>query len=122
MGRNKGKHAREAYENGLLERNIPLHPRVGKEFQKEPYVEMELMNHIILSTPRLVKAVILLSTESGKIEFYSKELAAGFENKDSEITKKLSQPKLKCVCQTGVTAGNLPPMAEMKWEVKRLTQ
>jgi len=107
---------REAYEKwALLQEVAPLNPPSWKEFQKKPVFRWE-----IKEPNYTYKAVLergenpFKGTESGKIEFYSQEVAAssaiaGFNNRRN--TNSLHAKTHPANGRYG--GGNLPAMAEM---------
>jgi anaerobic dimethyl sulfoxide reductase subunit A len=88
-----------------------LRPPSWEEFQKKPVFRWKI-NEPYYSFKHTVDqgGNPFKKTESGKIEFYSQELAAGLENKDptpQSVKVKMRRPNGR------YGGGNLPPMAEM---------
>jgi anaerobic dimethyl sulfoxide reductase subunit A len=103
---------REAYEKWALRKEIsPLNPPSWNEFQKKPVFRWEVKEPYYTYKNAIERGENPFSgTESGKIEFYSQEVAASSNTKAS-IT---NQSGAKTHAANGrYGGGNLPPMAEM---------
>ena len=107
---------REAYEKwALLPEIVPLKPPSWEEFQKKPVFRW------LVDEPHYTYKNIIergenpfKRTESGKIEFYSKELAAGLENTALTSDGTVNSPGRKIRPANGrYGGGNLPPIAQM---------
>jgi anaerobic dimethyl sulfoxide reductase subunit A len=102
---------REAYEKwALLPEVIPLHPPTWEEFQKKPVFRWEVKepNYTYKSTLERGENPFA-ATESGKIEFYSKEVAAGSGSGKKAKLKEEKPGK----ANERYGGGHLPAMAEM---------
>jgi anaerobic dimethyl sulfoxide reductase subunit A len=108
---------REAYEKWeLLPEIVPLKPPGWGEFQKKPVFRWQA------DEPHYTyKSIIergenpFKRTESGKIEFYSKELAAGLENATQNSSINVPSQARKMRPANGrYGGGNLPPIAKMQ--------
>ncbi len=101
---------RQAYEQWLRREDImPLNPPGWEEFQKKPVFRWEVKepNYTYKSTIERGENPFQ-GTESGKIEFYSQEVAA------SANEGKAKSAALKSHAANGrYGGGNLPPMAQM---------
>jgi anaerobic dimethyl sulfoxide reductase subunit A len=107
---------REAYEIWAAKAEVkPLNPPSWQEFQKKPVFRWPVgeLNYTYKKTIERGENPFA-GTESGKIEFYSNELAAGLQQTD---LKKSSAHVLPARNKTKVNGryggGNLTPMAEM---------
>jgi anaerobic dimethyl sulfoxide reductase subunit A len=102
---------REAYEKwALLPEVAPRHPPSWEEFQKKPVYRWEVkeVNYTYKSTLERGENPFA-ATESGKIEFYSKEVDAS-----SKSGKKYKSKEEKPHAANNLYGGgNLPAMAEM---------
>ena len=102
---------RETYEKWVLMKEIaPLHPPSWEEFQKKPVFRWEVKEPNYTYKNTLSRGENpFQGTESGKIEFYSHEVAAG-----SNMQGKDKSPGAKTHLANGkYGGGNLPAMAEM---------
>ena len=101
---------REAYEQWALMKEVaPLNPPSWDEFQKKPIFRWEVKEPNYTYKNAIARGENpFKGTESGKIEFYSKEVAesSNFHEKD-----KASAVKTHANQRYG--GGHLPPMAEM---------
>jgi len=101
---------RQAYEQWLRRADIiPLNPPSWEEFQKKPVFRWEVKepNYTYKSTIERGENPFQ-GTESGKIEFYSQEVAASANGgKDKAAAVKTHAPNGR------YGGGNLPPMAQM---------
>jgi len=101
---------RQAYEQWLRRDDIiPLNPPGWEEFQKKPVFRWEVKepNYTYKSTIERGENPFQ-GTESGKIEFYSQEVAAS-----SSDGKNKSAAVKTHVANGRYGGGNLPPMAQM---------
>ncbi|MBN1227945.1 MAG: molybdopterin-dependent oxidoreductase [Deltaproteobacteria bacterium] len=98
---------REAYEKWAMSEKIaPLHPLSWEEFQKKPVFRWEIKDPYHAFKNELVSGKSpFKGTTSGKIEFYSKELAKGPDYLKSHEFYPGSAKYYG--------GGNLPPMAKM---------
>jgi len=107
---------REAYQKWLLREEIaPLNPPSWEEFQKKPIFRWDVKepNYTYKNTIERGDNPFK-ETESGKIEFYSAELAAGLESKSSNAQGKSKSSGAKVHAVNGrYGGGNLPAMAQM---------
>jgi anaerobic dimethyl sulfoxide reductase subunit A len=107
---------REAYQEWTLKEEIsPLNPPSWEEFQKKPIFRWEVKEpyytykNIIERGENPFKGTV-----SGKIEFYSPELAAGLEAKSSNAQKKTKLSGMKVhMVNDRYGGGDLPAMAQM---------
>ena len=100
----------EAYEKWALQKEIaPLHPPSWEEFQKKPIFRWQVDEPYYTYKHAITHGKNPFSrTESGKIEFYSQELAAGLKDTPPDTRER----KIHAV-NGRYGGGNLPPMAEM---------
>ena len=108
---------REAYEKWMLrEEIIPLHPPTWEEFQKKPVFRWKIKEPYYSFKSTVEQGGNpFAATESGKIEFYSPELAAGLDMADVKNKVKTRPVGVKKTTPNGrYGGGNLSPMAEMK--------
>jgi anaerobic dimethyl sulfoxide reductase subunit A len=107
---------REAYEKWALRKDVaPLRPPTWEEFQKKPVFRWEAkeINYTYKKTIERGENPFK-ATASGKIEFYSQELAAGSDTKSSMINAGVNSPGSKTyTANARFGGGHLPPMAEM---------
>ena len=107
---------RDAYETWALKKEIvPLNPPSWEQFQKKPVFRWPVgeLNYTYKKTIERGENPFS-GTESGKIEFYSNELAAGLEQVQSKTgTVAFIPEKNKSVVNGKYGGGNLTPMAEM---------
>jgi anaerobic dimethyl sulfoxide reductase subunit A len=107
---------REAYEKWALRKEIALlQPPSWEEFQKKPVFRWQVDEpHYTYKNTIERGENPLKETESGKIEFYSQELAAGLENAASNTNGRANPPGRKTHIANGrYGGGNLPPIAQM---------
>ena len=107
---------REAYEKWMVrEEIVPLHPPTWEEFQKKPVFRWKIKEPYFSFKSTVEQGGNpFAATESGKIEFYSPELAAGLEIKDADNKVKTEPGEVKKTIPNGrYGGGNLSPMAEM---------
>jgi len=97
---------REAYEKWMVRAEIaPLHPPTWEEFQKKPVFRWEVQDPYYTYKNAVLRGENpFKGTESGKIEFYSKEVAESASTSDV---------KTKTHANKRYGGGHLPPMAEM---------
>ena len=97
---------REAYEKWMVREEIaPLHPPTWEEFQKKPVFRWEVQDPYYTYKNAVLRGENpFKGTESGKIEFYSKEVAESASTSDV---------KTKTHANKRYGGGHLPPMAEM---------
>jgi anaerobic dimethyl sulfoxide reductase subunit A len=107
---------RQAYEKWAVMREIaPLHPPTWEEFQKKPVFRWEI-DEPNYSYKKTIErgGNPFKGTESGKIEFYSQELAAGLKAADDKQQGKTEFAGAKTHAVNGrYGGGNLPAMAQM---------
>jgi anaerobic dimethyl sulfoxide reductase subunit A len=107
---------REAYEKWALREEItPLNPPSWEEFQKKPVFRWEIKEPYYTYKNDIEHGENPFSgTESGKIEFYSKELAKGPEYLAANVCGTVKKSGVKVQVASGwYGGGNLPPMAQM---------
>ena len=107
---------REAYQKWtLMEEIAPLKPPSWEEFQKKPVFRWQVKEPYYTYKKAIEHGENpFKGTESGKIEFYSQELAAGSEAKGFNIHGKAKSLGAKTHAANGrYGGGNLPPMAQM---------
>ena len=99
---------REAYQKWALRKEIaPLNPPTWKEFQKKPVFRWEVKEPYYAYKNTIERGENpFKGTESGKIEFYSQEVAAS-----SGVTSDKIHGNVVANGRYG--GGHLPPMAEM---------
>jgi anaerobic selenocysteine-containing dehydrogenase len=102
---------REAYELWALKKEIaPLNPPSWEDFQKKPVFRWQVDEPYYTYKNAILRGENpFKGTESGKIEFYSQELAA---SSDAPGKDKSTSAKTR-VANPHYAGGNLPPMAEM---------
>ena len=107
---------REAYQKwAVMPEIVPFNPPSWEEFQKKPIFRWEVKepNYTYKTTIERGENPFK-GTESGKIEFYSQELAAGLESEESKTRGKTGQSGAKTHTVNGrYGGGHLPAMAEM---------
>ena len=107
---------RKAYQEWTLRKEIaPLNPPSWEEFQKRPVFRWQVDEpyYTYKDDIELGKNPFK-GTESGKMEFYSKELARGPEYLAANICEAVNRDGVKVHVASGwYGGGNLPPMAEM---------
>jgi anaerobic dimethyl sulfoxide reductase subunit A len=107
---------REAYEKWVLKKEIaPLNPPSWEEFQKKPVFRWQVDEPYYTYKKDIERGENpFRGTESGKMEFYSKELAKGPEYLAANICETVKQTGDKVQFASGwYGGGHLPPMAEM---------
>ena len=108
---------REAYEKWAVRPVISrLNPPSWEEFQKKPVFRWQVDEPYYTYKKDIEHGKNpFRGTESGKMEFYSKELAKGPEYLSTNICETVKQTGEKVPFASGwYGGGNLPPMAEMK--------
>jgi anaerobic dimethyl sulfoxide reductase subunit A len=107
---------REAYEKWALMKEVaPLRPPSWQEFQKKPIFRWEIKepNYTYKDTIERGENPFK-DTASGKIEFYSQEVAAGSTAAENNFKGRANSNGAKPHAANGrYGGGNLPPMAEM---------
>ena len=103
---------REAYEKWVLKKEIaPLNPPGWDEFQKKPVFRWEVQEPYYTYKNAIERGENpFQGTESGKIEFYSQEVAASSGNTDSGIRGEKANTQ---IANGRYGGGHLPPMAKM---------
>ena len=107
---------REAYEKWSLRKEIvPLKPPSWEQFQMKPVFRWQVDEPYYTYKNTIERGENpFKGTESGKMEFYSKELAAESKTTPSSIDGSTKSPDAKAYVANGrYGGGNLPPMAEM---------
>jgi anaerobic dimethyl sulfoxide reductase subunit A len=107
---------REAYEKWALRKEVaPLHPPSWQEFQKKPIFRWEIKEPNYTYKDTLERGENpFKDTASGKIEFYSQEVAAGSTAAENNLKGRAILNGTKLPAANGCYGGgNLPAMAEM---------
>jgi anaerobic dimethyl sulfoxide reductase subunit A len=107
---------REAYEKWALMKEVtPLHPPSWEEFQKKPVFRWEIKEPNYTYKDTLERGENpFKDTASGKIEFYSQEVAASSAIAGLNNRRNTNSPHAKTHPANGrYGGGKLPPMAEM---------
>jgi anaerobic dimethyl sulfoxide reductase subunit A len=107
---------REAYEKWALMKEVtPLHPPSWEEFQKKPVFRWEINEPNYTYKDTLGRGENpFKGTASGKIEFYSQEVAASSAIAGLNNRRNTNSPHAKTHPANGrYGGGKLPPMAEM---------